>query len=216
MNILISGGTGFLGSRLAELARAAGHHPVILTRHPDTRPRQPGIDFAGWDGSSVGSIVPLMENADAVVNLAGENLGGGRWTPARKRRIMESRSRATGALVEAMAASGRRPRVLISASAMGIYGNTGAERITETHPPGHGFLAEVCTAWEDAALHARPLGVRVVLPRLGLILGPRGGALRKMVVPFRLFLGGHLGPGTQWISWVHRDDAAEAFLFCMN
>jgi uncharacterized protein (TIGR01777 family) len=148
-----------------------------------------------------------MSETDAVVNLAGESIADGRWTDARKRAIRESRVEATRALVAAMRTASPRPRVLVSGSAIGFYGDTGDAEVDESTPAGTGFLADVCRAWEAEATKAEPLDIRVVRARFGIILGPDGGALARMLLPFRAFVGGPIGSGRQWMSWVQRDDA---------
>ncbi len=146
-----------------------------------------------------------MDGADGVVNLAGETIAQ-RWTAAAKARIVESRATAAGRVGEALRAVRTRPSVLVNASAVGFYGNRGDEELTEKSPAGSGFLAETTFAWEEAARRAAPEGVRLVLPRTGIVLGEEGGALSKMLLPFRLGVGGPLGSGTQWMPWLHRDD----------
>ena len=147
-----------------------------------------------------------MAELDGVINLAGESIAAKRWTPQQQRAIRESRIQTTSALVNAMAAQAKRPSVLVSASAIGYYGARSDESLTEPDSPGSGFLADVCREWEAAAQRAQPLGVRVVQLRIGFVLGPGGGALSKMVPPFRWGVGGPLGNGRQWLSWIHRDD----------
>ena len=200
MTTVIAGGTGFLGSRLATSFRADGHDVVLLTRHP----RKPG-DFA-WDPlSPSGDWASIIDGADAVINLAGESLDAGRWTAARKAAILESRVAATRAIVAAIAKARRPPAVLVNASAIGVYGTHGSAALTERSPPGSGFLASVCVAWEAQALEAAGM-TRVVLLRTGLVLDRSGGALPRLALPFRMFAGGRAGSGDQYWSWIHRDD----------
>ena len=200
MKTVIAGGTGFLGSGLATSFRADGHDVVLLTR----RPRKPG-DVA-WDPlSPAGDWTSTIDGADAVINLAGESLDAGRWTAARKAAILESRVAATRAIVAAMAKARRPPAVLVNASAIGVYGSHGSAALTERSPPGSGFLASVCVAWEAQALEAAGM-TRVVLLRTGLVLDRNGGALPRLVLPFRLFVGGRAGSGDQYWSWIHRND----------
>ncbi|MBI3996223.1 MAG: TIGR01777 family protein [Candidatus Omnitrophica bacterium] len=203
MKVLITGGTGFLGSRLCERLVRAGHDLCVLTRNPLARIGQAGVQFLSWDGQE---WEHALAEAQAVINLAGEPIAEGRWTAAQKARIRESRVHATRQLVGRMASRLEKPAVLINASAIGYYGPCGEEEVTEADPPGHGFLAETCRAWEAEAQRAEDLGVRVVRLRLGVVLGPSGGALAKMVPPFVLFLGGPIGSGRQWVSWIHRED----------
>jgi len=198
VRVLLTGGTGFVGAPLCRALQAAGHAVTVVSREP----AQADGTAIGWD--AVGRAVG--EN-DALVNLAGEPLAARRWSPAQKRRILESRVGATRALVEAAAGAPRRPAVLVSASAVGYYGPRGDEPLDETAGPGRDFLAEVCEAWEREALRAEQLGVRVIRLRLGIVLARDGGALARMQPPFRAFVGGPLGSGRQWMSWIHRDDA---------
>jgi uncharacterized protein (TIGR01777 family) len=216
MRVLLTGGTGFIGAPLCRALRGAGHAVTVVTRDPE-HATGPAV---GWDG--VGAAV---RDADALVNLAGEPIAGGRWSAARKDRIRASRIESTQALVRAAAAADRRPSVLVSASAVGYYGAHGDEPLDETAPAGTGFLADVCRAWEAEALAAATLGLRVVRLRLGIVLAPDGGALARMLPPFRGFLGGPLGSGDQWTSWIHRDDvtglvvaalASEAYAGAVN
>jgi uncharacterized protein (TIGR01777 family) len=197
MRVLLTGGTGFIGDPVARALRAAGYDVTIVSRHPGRVPAK----AIPWDG-----VRAAMRETDAVVNLAGESLADGRWTAARKRAIVDSRIEATRAIVDAMAEASTRPAALVNASAVGFYGPHGDEELDETAPAGEGFLAEVCRRWETEAFRARTLDVRVVALRLGVVLGPGGGALAKMLLPFRAALGGPLGSGRQWMSWVHRSD----------
>ena len=193
MKAIIAGGSGFLGSALAASLRLDGHRVLIMSRHPRGRDEVPWTDPSVFDG------------ADAVVNLAGEPLDAGRWTQARKATILESRVRATQTLVKAMSSVTRRPGVLLSGSAVGIYGAHGAEALTEDSPPGSDYLAMVSLEWEKAAMAAAWM-TRVVLLRTGLVLDSTGGALPKLALPFKLFAGGRVGSGDQYWSWIHRDD----------
>ncbi len=199
MHVVIAGGTGFLGTPLADALRAAGHHVQILSRRA-------GAGTLAWipDGTA-GPWAAALEQADAVINLAGESIAGGRWTAARKARIRDSRMRATRSLVTAIEGAQRRPAVLISASGVDYYGPHGDELLTERTPPGDGFLATVCRDWETEALRAAP-ATRVVLLRTGIALARDGGALPQMALPFRLFAGGPVGSGRQYYPWIHRDD----------
>jgi uncharacterized protein len=208
MNIIIAGGRGFLGQALSDRLVADGHHVLVLTR----RRTQGGATWSqargehGWvpDGS-VGQWAEVLEGADAVVNLAGESIGGHRWDASRKQAILQSRVRATRSLVLGMAQSKRHPPVLVSSSAQGYYGDRGDEELTEAAAPGDGFLAGVCWEWETEARKAEPRA-RVVLLRNGLVLAARGGVLSRMLLPFKLFAGGPLGSGRQFVSWIHLDD----------
>ena len=203
MKLLVTGGTGFIGAPLCRTLAQHGHELLVLTRRPNAQPAQERVRFLPWE---TGEWQRAMGGAAGVINLAGESIASGRWTPTHKRLIWESRVQATRALVDAMAAQEQKPAVLVNASAIGYYGARGDEELVEVDPPGSGFLAELCQAWEAEAQRAEGLGVRVVRLRIGLVLGPGGGALAKMAPPFRLFAGGPLGSGRQWLSWIHRDD----------
>lgn len=196
MKVVVAGGTGFLGHALVERLRQDDHDVRVLTR----RPRD--VSHIAWqpDGTPA-----TLADADAVVNLAGESIASGRWTSARKARIRESRLKATQSLVTAIQSARRTPAVFISASAVGYYGPHGDEPLTEDAPPGTDFLAAVCRDWESEALRAA-WTTRVVLLRTGLVLERSGGALPQIVLPFRLFAGGPVGSGSQYYSWIHRDD----------
>ena len=211
MRIIIAGGSGFLGRALADSLSAAGHRVQILTRRPPASP-SPGnarpLEHITWtpDGTANGSWASPSAGADVIVNLAGESIGEGRWTPARKARLRGSRIHATRSLVRFIAEAEQPPAALISASAVGFYGDRGGETLTEDARPGEGFLAELAVAWEHEAMAAESDRTRVVVLRTGIVLDPHDGALAKMLPPFRLSAGGPFGSGRQFMSWIHRDD----------
>jgi hypothetical protein len=206
MRILVTGASGFLGTALTRRLLLDRHEVIPLNR----RPRSPGAP--SWDPAT-GHLDPgILTGVDAVVHLAGESIAGGLWTRARKRRIRESRVEGTTLLARTMAGLPQPPRVLVSISAVGIYGDRGDTVLGEDSPAGKGFLAEVGTAWESATRPAAQAGVRVVLPRLGIVLGPSGGMLRQLLPVFRLGLGARLGSGRQWLSWVTIADLLEALV----
>ena len=194
MKVVIAGGSGFLGSALASSLRIDQQDVTIVTRHPETHGEMPWTD-----------LPMVVEEADVVVNLAGEPLDSGRWTTARKAAIVDSRVKATEAVVKAISAATQRPAVLLNASAVGVYGAKGEGAVTEDSPAGADFLASVCIPWEAAAM-AAAWATRVVLLRSGLVLDANGGALPKLALPFRLFAGGRVGSGYQHWSWIHRED----------
>jgi len=202
MKIVIAGGSGFIGEPLVRRLLARGDDVAVLTRNPSkVRAGRPVV----WNPPSEGSWAEDVANADVVINLAGENVGGGRWTSERKKRIMESRVAATSALVNAISRKPSQPRTFISASATGFYGDRRDEPLDETSAPGSGFLAEVTKRWEELARAAEPFA-RVVILRFGVVLAKDGGALAKLLLPFRLGAGGPMGDGKQWMPWVDRDD----------
>jgi uncharacterized protein (TIGR01777 family) len=210
--IAVTGASGLIGNSVTRKLTDLGHRVSRMVRRPA------GSGEISWDPAA-GRLDPAdLEGVEAVVHLAGENVGA-RWTAARKARIRGSRVGSTRLLSETIARLGRRPRVLVSASAVGIYGNRGDEVLTEASPPGDpsdDFLVSVTEEWEHAAEPARSVGVRVVHPRFGLVLSPNGGALKKMLAPFRLGLGGRLGTGSQWMSWISIDDAVGAILHALQ
>ncbi len=216
MNVVLAGGTGFIGGALAQALAARGDRVVLLTRDPDAARANLGATASavGWDGKSSGEWAKALDGADAVVNLSGGAMG--RWTPANKLALLKSRIDSTRALVAALSSAARKPKVLVNASAVGFYGDVPDGEVTESSAQGRDFLASVCGQWEREALAAEPLGVRVVLARVGVVLGEGGGALSMMAPPFKLFVGGPLGSGRQGFPWIHRDDAVGAILFALD
>ena len=205
MRIVVTGGTGFIGHALvAELTRQ-GHDVVVFCRQP-RRSAAPAIRYVEWDAQSQGPWRDEVHLADAVVNLAGAPIAEGRWTPARKRLLVESRTVTTKLLVDALAQRPSPLPVLISASGIGYYGASDDRLLDERSALGEGFLADLSAAWEAEALRAGQFGTRVVVLRTGMVLEQDGGALPKMVLPFHFFAGGPVLPGTQWVSWIHRTD----------
>jgi uncharacterized protein len=208
MNIVVTGGTGFIGRALCTTLSRCGHTVVILTRNAEAAYRLSGthVTVIEWNGRDGGTWEQSLEGADAVVNLAGQSIADARWTDAQKRLLLDSRVLPTRLLVEAMSRRSLKPRVLISASGIGFYGASDDRLFDEGSARGTGFLADLCLAWEAEAMRAAEFGTRVVLLRTGMVLEADGGALSKMVLPFRLFVGGPIMPGTQWVSWIHRRD----------
>lgn len=201
MKIVIAGGSGFIGTPLVERLLPRGD-VVVLSRNPAKVKRGRGVS---WQPSAQGEWSREVAAADVVINLAGENIGGGRWTASRKRELESSRLDATRALVEAMRQEPKKPRAFLSASAVGFYGDRGAEQLDEQSGAGSGFLAELTMKWEAASRAAEPFA-RVVLMRFGVVIDDEGGALAKMLLPFRLGAGGPIGSGEQWMSWIDRED----------
>ncbi|MEZ4227280.1 MAG: TIGR01777 family oxidoreductase [Polyangiaceae bacterium] len=215
-SVVVSGATGFIGKRLVALLAARGDVVTVLSRRSDATP-PPGGKTVAWDPLQPGDWFEALRSADAVVHLAGEQAVGQRWTSAVKQRIRDSRVRSTENLVQAMARAEPRPQTFICASAVGYYGaREGDDVVDESSPAGDDFLARVCAEWEAAAGSAGDLGVRVVHARIGIVLGPGGGALGEMVKPFRAFAGGPIGSGRQVVSWVSLEDAARIFLCCLD
>ncbi|WP_285768843.1 TIGR01777 family oxidoreductase [Peribacillus sp. SI8-4] len=216
MKIAIAGGSGFVGTALIDELLKEDHELYILTRHPEKYNNQPKLQYIGW----------LTENAkpedqlaglDAFINLAGESLNGGRWTPERKRGIVESRIDACKEMNRILSAFPSKVSVIINASAIGYYGISDKDTFTESSESiGDDFLARTVKLWEKEAFKSRAFSNRLVLTRFGVILGEHGGALPKMILPYKLFGGGRLGTGNQWLSWIHIQDVVRALSFCIS
>ncbi len=212
--VIVSGGTGYIGSRLVERLVARGDEVTVLTRG-QSRPGNPRR--VSWNPYEPGDWAQAFEGADAVVHLAGKRAVGVRYTEANKRAIYDSRIVTTRHVVQAIERCSRKPPLLVSASAVGYYGDVPAsQRVDESAPAGDDFLAKLCVDWEAEAERARAAGVRVVTPRIGVVLGPGDGPLALMALPFKLFVGGKIGSGSQGISWIHLDDAVEVLLRCID
>jgi len=205
MRVLMTGATGLIGSALSDFLKTEGHEVTGLTR----REPKPGEALIQWNPATRSIDRSRLEGYDAAVYLAGESIAR-RWTEDARRRIRESRVEGTRFFCETLAALEQPPRVFLGASATGYYGNRGDEVLTESSPPGQGFLAEICRDWEAAADPARQRGIRVVNARLGMVLTRRGGALGLMLIPYKLGLGGVIGSGKQYMSWIALDDAVAA------
>lgn len=205
MRVFIAGGTGFIGRRLIETLLAGGHTVTAWVRAPDTADLPRAVSLLATGGDA-GQLAQAMSSVDAVINLAGEPIVGKRWSKEVKQRLAKSRVKLTQDLVAAMASAEKSPRVLLSASAVGYYGDRGDEALDEGSARGSGFLADLCHQWEQAALQAHGSGARVAIFRLGVVLGRGGGALGKMLPAFRKGVGGRIGSGRQFFPWVHVSD----------
>ena len=221
MKVAIAGATGFVGSRLVEKLQAAGHQVVVLSRNAARARRvfpasaYPNLEVVAYTPAESGDWQKSIAGCDAVVNLAGVPIAEERWTEARQQEILDSRRLTTAKLVEAIVNANPRPSVFVSASAIGYYGTSETAEFDETSPAGDDFLAAVCKDWEAAAQPAKNAGTRLAILRLGIVLG-MGGALAKMLPPFKLFAGGPLGTGKQWFSWVHREDVVDLILYALQ
>lgn len=218
MQIVIAGGTGTIGRRLVYHLLQHGHVVKVVSRQPFKPANLPAkIIFAQWDGKSAQGWGSLVDGADAVVNLAGAGIADEAWTEARKKEIQESRVKAGQAIVEAISAASAKPKVLIQSSAVGYYGVQNNDKVlTEDHPPANDFLGQTCQAWEASTAAVEALGVRRVVIRSGVVLDMQGGALPRMVLPFRFFAGGPIGSGRQWFPWIHYCDEVEAIRFLIQ
>lgn len=210
MNTLITGGSGFIGRMLCERLQAQGHRVMVLTRDPDTVRRLPGLHLRAV------RTLDEAEQVEAIVNLQGENLAARRWTAARRRAFVESRVAFTRRLVDWVACRAQPPAVLVSASAVGWYGDRGDETLTETSTPGEDFAAQLCRDWETETTRAETLGIRVCRLRIGVVLDREGGALARMLPAFRLGAGGPIGSGRQWMSWITRADLVRMILWLLQ
>lgn len=213
MRVAITGAGGLIGSALAESLRTDGHQVVRLVRSP-AEAQAP--DAVAWDPTAGTIDRAGLEGVEGVVHLAGAGVGDKRWTDARKQEVLESRTRGTGLLARALTELDAPPSVLVSGSAIGYYGDRGDEELTESKPPGGGYLANLVIAWEQAAQPARESGIRTVLARSGIVLSTSGGAFPKMVLPFRFGAGGPYGSGRQWFSWITLADEVAALRFLLE
>jgi len=216
MRVAVTGATGFVGSRLVERLQADGHQVLVLARNPERAAQIfptaifPAVEVVAYTPLESGEWQQRISGCDGVVNLAGEPISE-RWTATHKQGIVESRQVGTQKLVEAIAQANPKPQVLVSASAIGVYGTSETATFDETSAAGNDFLAEVCKVWEAEAQKVKDAGVRLVILRLGVVLG-MGGAIAKMLTPFKLFAGGPIGTGKQWFSWIHREDVVNLIL----
>jgi uncharacterized protein len=212
MRLIITGGTGVIGSELAEAMIYEGHEVIVLSRNPDRNLENmpSGLRLVKWDGMTSEGWSDLADGADVIVNLAGENIGSGRWTKDRKRKLVESRIKAGNAVVEAVNKARKKPSLVIQISGVDYYGVQDKEKITENAPAGNTFLSETCKLWEDSTKEVEEFGIRRVICRSAVVLTLKGGAFPRILLPFRLFVGGPLGDGKQWFSWIHIHDQISA------
>ena len=223
MNVLVTGGSGFIGQKLVRALRERGDTVVVTSRDVASAEKALRAELAGrvrvapWSGARAEDIAIEIEKADAVVHLAGASVADKRWTPERVALLKSSRVGPTGALAKAIASATKKPAVFVSGSAVGFYGMRSDDVVLdESAPAGNDVLADIGVAWEGATAAARDAGVRVAIPRIGIVLGTEGGALAKMLGPFKWFVGGPIGSGKQWLSWVHWRDVVGALLFAIE
>lgn len=218
--VIISGGSGFIGKALGRALLAKGFRVAALTRGqgraPSASPEGAVPEFVTWDARTAKGWGHLADGAFALVNLAGESIGDGRWTPERKRRMVESRVQAGQAMADAVARATVKPKVFIQGSGVGYYGCTGEEVVDESSPSGRGFLTDLSLQWEASTRGVEDMGVRRAVVRTGVVLGRGGGLLRKMLTPFKFFMGGPLGSGSQGFPWIHLEDEAAAIAFLLE
>jgi len=217
MRIIITGGTGLIGKALSTALLADGHQVIVLSRNPDKAINTPsGLQLEKWDGKSTAGWGHLVDGAGAIVNLAGEGIADGRWSAERKKLIRESRVHAGLAVQDAVKQATEKPKVVLQSSAVGYYGPTKDEMITENSPPGADFLAKVCFDWEASTVPLVQMGIRRPVLRTGVVLSTEGGAFPKMMLPFKFFAGGPIGSGKQWLPWIHLEDEVRAIQFLLN
>jgi len=222
MKIVISGGTGLIGQRCISHLAQDDNQVIVLSRSPESAPPFPSsVSVVLWDGKTTGDWISRLDGASVIINLAGASIAGkgffpSRWTQNRREIIRQSRIQVGNAITEGIRSIQNKPDLLIQASAIGYYGTSAGEKISESAPPGSDFVADTCQAWEASTSEVENMGVRRVVTRFGIVLSTRGGALPRLLLPFRLFLGGPMGNGKQWYSWVHIDDVCQAFQFLIN
>ncbi|MGH9940814.1 MAG: TIGR01777 family oxidoreductase [Pyrinomonadaceae bacterium] len=216
MKIIATGATGLVGSKLVSALLSEEQQLTRLVRRKPQGQKPPGVTDALWEPATGLIEAAQLEGHDAVVHLAGDNVAGGRWTAEKKQRIRDSRVEGTKLLVQTLTQLASRPRTLVSASAIGFYGNRGDELVNEDSPAGADFLAGVCREWEAATEPAAQAGMRVVLLRIGVVLSGDGGALQKMLTPFKLGVGGRVGSGRQYMSWVSLDDVVGVIKYALT
>ena len=216
MHILIAGGSGLIGTALSKHLLAEGHSVTVLSRNPQAHSALQGVTMVRWDGKTKEGWGHLLNETDAVVNLAGVNLGGGLWTKNRKAKLIGSRLNAGAAIVAAFQAAEHKPEVLLQAAANGYYSPSGDDILTESDPPGTGFQSDLCQRWEQSTQPVEAMGVRRVVTRSGVVFARGALLLNMFLLPFRLFVGGPIGSGRQYLPWIHVDDEVAAFKYLLT
>ena len=216
MHVLIAGGSGLIGTALSKHLLAEGHSVTVLSRNPQAHSALQGVTMVRWDGKTKEGWGHLLNETDAVVNLAGVNLGGGLWTKNRKAKLIGSRLNAGAAIVAAFQAAEHKPEVLLQAAANGYYSPSGDDILTESDPPGTGFQSDLCQRWEQSTQPVETMGVRRVVTRSGVVFARGALLLNMFLLPFRMFVGGPIGSGRQYLPWIHIDDEVDAFLFFLT
>ncbi len=216
MKVVIAGGTGLVGTELTKQLIARGHEVWILTRSSNPKKIHPQVHYAQWDGMTSRNWGLLVEDMDAIVNLAGETIEGWRWTAKKKKRIVESRIQTGSAIVEAVRNSIHKPEVVLQVSGIDYYPSDLNQEFTINNPPGTGFMGHAAVLWEQSTKPVEVLGVRRVVMRSAQVMSPRGGSLAKIILPFKFFIGGPLGSGEQWWTWIHIADSAAAMVFLLE
>lgn len=214
--VIITGGTGFIGTQLTQKLLEKGYRVIILTRNPDRfLSHTDSLKYVGWDGKTAEGWGNIVNEATAIINLAGESIAGVRWTNEKKAKILQSRLNAGNAIIEAIKKANQKPEVLIQASAIGYYGSR-SESLNESSSPGLGFLPDVAIQWEASTKEASSYGIRHVIIRTGLVLGENEGLLKILIPVFKWYLGGYFGDGLQWMSWIHIEDEVNAIIHCLQ
>ena len=216
MHVLIAGGSGLIGTALSKHLLAEGHSVTVLSRNPQAHSALQGVTMVRWDGKTKEGWGHLLNETDAVVNLAGVNLGGGLWTKNRKAKLIGSRLNAGAAIVAAFQAAEHKPEVLLQAAANGYYSPSGDDILTESDPPGTGFQSDLCQRWEQSTQPVEAMGVRRVVTRSGVVFARGALLLNMFLLPFRMFVGGPIGSGRQYLPWIHIDDEVAAFKYLLT
>lgn len=216
--VIITGGTGFIGRFLCRSLSDANHEIIVLSRNIEFANKMFGETATPvfWDGKTTAGWLAHVDGANAIINLAGENIGSGKWTQKKKQLLLQSRLQAGKAIVAAIRQVRTKPEVLLQASGIGIYGDRGDDLLDETASPGRGFLPELARDWERSAEDVAEMGVRLVYLRTGVVLAKEADFIKRVLLPFRLFVGGHMGNGKQWLSWIHLDDEVRAIKFLLE